>query len=97
MGYKVGDVLTFIGAQYVRASQVQVTAAGAAGAVTSITLPNRTTSYYLGVYTVATVKPYFGQRWQRHRRSFEYHMKCSHRLAHSFLLLITMFSVLGGL
>jgi len=56
-GYKVGDVLTFVGGQYVKPAQVQVTAVGAGGAVTSITLPNGITSYYLGVYTAPPINP----------------------------------------
>jgi len=56
-GYTVGDILTFVGGRYVQASQVQVTAVGAGGGVTSITLPSRATSYYLGVYTATPPNP----------------------------------------
>jgi hypothetical protein len=44
-GYRIGDILTFLGGQYVKPAQVQVTAVGAGGEVRS------TTVYYLGVYT----------------------------------------------
>lgn len=56
-GYKVGDILTFAAGRYIKPAQVQVTAVGAGGAVTSITLPNHTTSYYLGVYTETPPNP----------------------------------------
>jgi hypothetical protein len=51
-GYTVGDILTFVGGRCIRPAQVQVTAVGAGGTVTSITLSNRATCYYLGVYTM---------------------------------------------
>jgi hypothetical protein len=51
-GYNVGDVLTFIGGRYVRPAQVQVTSVGVNGEISSVTLPNGSTGYYLGVYTV---------------------------------------------
>ena len=44
-GYRIGDILTFVGGQYIKSAQVQVTAIGAGGEVRSITV------YYLGVYT----------------------------------------------
>ena len=56
-GYTVGDILNFVGGRCVKASQVQVTAVGAGGGVTSITLPSRATSYYLGVYTATPPNP----------------------------------------
>ena len=56
-GYSVGDVLTFVGGQYIKPAQVQVTAVGAGGTVNSITLPSRTTAYYLGVYTTPPPNP----------------------------------------
>ena len=56
-GYSVGDVLTLVGGQYIKPAQVQVAAVGAGGSVTSITLPSRTTAYYLGVYTVPPSNP----------------------------------------
>ena len=56
-GYSVGDVLTFVGGQYIKPAQVQVTAVGAGGTVTSITLPSRTTAYHLGVYTTPPPNP----------------------------------------
>lgn len=56
-GYTVGDILTFVGGQYIRPAQVEVTAVGAGGTITSITLHNRATSYYLGVYTAPPKAP----------------------------------------
>lgn len=56
-GYMVGDILTFVGGQFVKPAQVQVTAVGARGTVSSITLPSRTTAYYLGVYTAPPADP----------------------------------------
>jgi hypothetical protein len=56
-GYSVGDVLTFVGGQYIKPAQVQVTAVGTGGTVASITLPSRTTAYYLGVYTLSPPNP----------------------------------------
>lgn len=56
-GYAVGDILTFIGGRYLKPAEVQVTAVGAGGTVTSITLANRFTSYYLGVYTATPSNP----------------------------------------
>ena len=56
-GYSLGDVLTFVGGQYIKPAQVQVTAVGAGGTVNSITLPSRTTAYYLGVYTTPPPNP----------------------------------------
>jgi hypothetical protein len=56
-GYTVGDILTFAAGRYIKPAQVQVTAVGAGGTVTSITLPNQTTSYYLGVYTATPPNP----------------------------------------
>jgi len=56
-GYMVGDILTFIGGRYIEPAQVQVTAVGAGGTVTSITLSNRFTSYYLGVYRATPPNP----------------------------------------
>ena len=56
-GYTVGDILTFSGGRYIKPAQVQVTAVGAGGTVTSITLPNRFTNYYLGVYTATPANP----------------------------------------
>lgn len=44
-GYRIGDILTFVGGQYIKPAQVQVTGVGAGGEVTSITV------HYLGVYT----------------------------------------------
>jgi hypothetical protein len=58
-GYTVGDILTFVGGKYIKPAQVQVTAIGIGGKVTSVTLPNRLTAYYLGVYTVTPPKPIF--------------------------------------
>src|SRR5262249_53329492 len=49
--------LTFVGGRCIKPGQVQVTAVGAGGAVTSITLPSRTTSYYLGAYTAPPPNP----------------------------------------
>lgn len=45
-GYRIGDVLTFVGGRYIKPAQVQVTGVGPGGEVTS------TNIYYLGVYTV---------------------------------------------
>lgn len=56
-GYTVGDILTFAGGRYIKPAQVQVTAIDAGGSVTSITLPSRTTSYHLGVYTATPPNP----------------------------------------
>ena len=56
-GYTVGDILTFVGGRYIKPAQVQVTAVSAGGTVTSITLPNRFTNYYLGVYTATPASP----------------------------------------
>jgi len=56
-GYTVGDILTFAGGRYIKPAQVQVTAVGAGGTVTSITLANRFTNYYLGVYTATPASP----------------------------------------
>jgi hypothetical protein len=56
-GYTVADILTFVGGKYIESAQVQVTAVGAGGTATSITLPNRFTSYYLGVYTATPSNP----------------------------------------
>jgi hypothetical protein len=56
-GYTVGDILTFIGGRYLKPAEVQVTAVGAGGTVTSITLPSRFTSYYLGVYSATPANP----------------------------------------
>jgi len=58
-GYTVGDILTFVGGKYIKPAQVQITAIGIGGKVTSVTLPNRSTAYYLGVYTVRPPKPIF--------------------------------------
>jgi len=44
-GYRIGDILTFVGGQYVKPAQLRVTGVNAAGEVTAITV------YYLGVYT----------------------------------------------
>jgi hypothetical protein len=55
--YTVGDILTFVGGIYVKPGQVQVTAVGSGGTVTSITLPNRFTSYHLGAYTATPANP----------------------------------------
>lgn len=60
-GYKVGDLLTFAGGEYIRPAQVQVTAVDAGGKVTSITLPSRTTAYYLGVYSAPPRNPISGK------------------------------------
>jgi hypothetical protein len=56
-GYTMGDILTFVGGRYVEPAQVQVTAVAAGGKVTSITLPSRFTSYYLGVYNATPANP----------------------------------------
>lgn len=56
-GYTVGDILTFVGGQYIKPAQVEVTAVGAGGTINSITQPNRATSYYLGVYTAPPKTP----------------------------------------
>ncbi len=56
-GYNVGDILTFAGGRYIRPAQVQVAAVGGDGTVTSITLPSRTTAYYLGAYTATPPNP----------------------------------------
>ena len=56
-GYTVGDILTFVGGRYVKPAQVRVTAVGTGGTVTSVTLPNRFTNYYLGVYTATPENP----------------------------------------
>ena len=53
----MGDILTFVGGRYIKPGQVQVTAVGTGGTVTSITLPNRFTSYHLGVYTATPANP----------------------------------------
>lgn len=56
-GYKVGDVLTFIGGTYTKPAQIQVTGVGVGGKVTFVTLPNGSTAYYLGVYTLTPPDP----------------------------------------
>jgi hypothetical protein len=56
-GYMMGDILTFVGGRYIEPAQVQATAVGAGGTVTSIILPNRFTSYHLGVYTATPANP----------------------------------------
>jgi len=43
--YRIGDILTFVGGQYVKPAQVRVTGVDAGGEVASITV------YHLGVYT----------------------------------------------
>ena len=53
----MGDVLTFVGGQYIKPAQVQVTAVGTGGSVGSITLPSRTTAYFLGAYTTPPSNP----------------------------------------
>ena len=55
--YNVGDILTFVGGKSIKPAQVQVTAVGAGGRVTSITLRNRATCLYLGVYTATPPNP----------------------------------------
>ena len=44
-GYRIGDILTFIGGQYVQPAHVRVASVGAGGEVTSVTVS------YLGVYS----------------------------------------------
>jgi Pectate lyase superfamily protein len=56
-GYTVGDILTFVGGQYIKPAQVEVTAVGTGGGIASITLRNRATSCYLGVYTAPPKSP----------------------------------------
>jgi parallel beta-helix repeat protein len=56
-GYRVEDILTFVGGRYVKPAQVEVTAVGPGGTVESIILRNGSTAYYLGVYTVPPTNP----------------------------------------
>jgi hypothetical protein len=50
-GYRIGDILTFVGGQYIKPAQVRVTSVDAGGEVTSITV------YHLGVYTATPSNP----------------------------------------
>lgn len=56
-GYTVGDILTFVGGQYIKPAEVEVTAVETGGRITSITLRSRATSCYLGVYTAPPKNP----------------------------------------
>jgi hypothetical protein len=56
-GYSAGDILTFVGGRFIKPAQVQVTAIGPGGTVTSISLASRFTNYYLGVYTSTPANP----------------------------------------
>jgi len=56
-GYGVGDILKFAGGKYIKPAEVHVSAIGIGGTVTSITMQNRSTAYYLGVYTATPANP----------------------------------------
>ncbi len=75
-GYAVGDILTLTGGTSIRPAQLQVASVDGSGAITSITLPNHSTYYYLGAYTAPPKNPIsvaggsgrgaaFGTTWNR--------------------------------
>ena len=56
-GYRVGDILTLIGGTAIKPAQVQVASVDRTGAITSITLANHFTNYYLGAYSAPPDNP----------------------------------------